>query len=219
MSPTSLDLLVVGATGRTGRHVVTQAMERGHRVRALARSVRADALPAGAVALPGSVLDPELVRDAVHGVDAIVVALSMVRSNPNNPWSRITTPPDLHPKAASLLTSAAAPTTRYVSLSAHGVGTSSARAGWMFMGLVHASNIGVAYRALARAEAVIARSELPWTVVRPTRLTNGPGRGLWRFPEERLGSRASIDRRDVAAALIRLAEGRDHLRRAVSLTG
>jgi putative NADH-flavin reductase len=164
------------------------------------------------------VLDPGLVREAVAGVDVIIVTLSMVRSNPNNPWSRITTPMDLHPRAAELLTSSASPGTRYVSLSAHGVGQSREKAGWLFMGLVDVSNIGVAYRALAQAEKVITASDLPWTVVRPTRLTNGAGTGCWRWTDNVLSSRASIHRQDVAAALVSLSEGRECLQRTVSLT-
>jgi len=185
----------------------------------MARSVRPDAVPEGVRCVRGSVLDTHLVREAVADVDAIIVAISMVRANPSNPWSRITTPLDLHPRAAALLIAAAAPGTRYISLSAHGVGASSARAGWLFMGLVRMSQIGVAYRALEQAEVVIAASELPWTVVRPTRLTTGPGTGRWRFASEPLSSRASIDRRDVAAALVDLAEGEAHLEQALTLTG
>ena len=71
---------------------------------------------------------------------------------------------------------------------------------------------------MAKAEEVIAASDLPWTVVRPTRLTNGTATGRWRFTEEALGSGASIHREDVAGALVSLAEGRECLRRAVTLT-
>ncbi len=114
--------------------------------------------------------------------------------------------------------SEAAPNARYVSMSAHGVGASRARAGRLFMGLVDMSNIGVAYRALAQAEDVIAASCLPWTIVRPSRLTNDEGTGLWRFTDTALGSRAQISRRDVARALVHLAEGEAHVHQAVTLT-
>ena len=50
-----MNVLVVGATGRTGRHVVQEAIEAGHTVRAFARSVRADRVATGVAAMAGDV--------------------------------------------------------------------------------------------------------------------------------------------------------------------
>ena len=63
-------LLVTGATGSIGPSVVAAARSRGWTVRVLARSRRA--VPDGVELAVGDLLDPESVRAAVAGCDAIV---------------------------------------------------------------------------------------------------------------------------------------------------
>ncbi|HWZ58141.1 MAG TPA: NAD(P)H-binding protein, partial [Gemmatimonadaceae bacterium] len=69
-------VLVVGATGGTGRAITTRALVEGHTVTAFAR--RAAALPGGdgrLRRLPGDVLDPAAVDAAVRDQDAVICAL------------------------------------------------------------------------------------------------------------------------------------------------
>ncbi|MGC3995353.1 MAG: SDR family oxidoreductase [Propionicimonas sp.] len=73
---TPLTVLVVGATGSIGAHVVTEALAAGHRVRALVRSAaKAGTLPAGAEAVIGDVTRPSTLVAAVEGIDAVVLTL------------------------------------------------------------------------------------------------------------------------------------------------
>jgi len=66
-------VLVVGATGQTGRVVVATALEHGLRVRALARdAVRARRLLSGAEVIEGDLTDAATLADAVDGVDAVI---------------------------------------------------------------------------------------------------------------------------------------------------
>lgn len=68
-----LTVLCVGATGSVGRHVVEEALRRGHAVRALVRSrARAAGLPAQAEIVVGELTQPDTLATAVEGVDAIV---------------------------------------------------------------------------------------------------------------------------------------------------
>lgn len=66
-----LTILVVGANGSIGRHVVAQALEAGHVVRALVRRT-SKALPVGAGQVIGDLTDPASLVPAVDGVDAII---------------------------------------------------------------------------------------------------------------------------------------------------
>lgn len=71
-----LTVLVVGATGSIGRHVVVEALAAGHTVRALVRSrERGAVLPAAAELVVGDVTRPQTLGAAVEGVDAIVFTL------------------------------------------------------------------------------------------------------------------------------------------------
>ena len=68
-------VLVAGATGRTGRHVVARLQQLGVICRVLVRAI-ARAAPLGRVeAVQGDVLDAAQCRTAVEGCDAVVSAI------------------------------------------------------------------------------------------------------------------------------------------------
>jgi uncharacterized protein YbjT (DUF2867 family) len=66
-------ILVVGATGTVGRHLVPQLVRRGLSVRALVRNPAAD-LPAGVERAVGDLADPASLVPALDGVDAVYLA-------------------------------------------------------------------------------------------------------------------------------------------------
>ncbi len=63
-------ILITGATGNVGRHLVTQLLEKGLPVRALTRNPEKAQLPAGAEVVQGDLMDPEAVKKALAGVTA-----------------------------------------------------------------------------------------------------------------------------------------------------
>ena len=66
-------VLVIGATGSVGRHVVAEAVRQGYTTRALVRDAsRAKELDAGAQIVVGQLTSAESLADAVDGVDAVV---------------------------------------------------------------------------------------------------------------------------------------------------
>ncbi|WP_292831077.1 NAD(P)H-binding protein [Microbacterium sp.] len=68
-------IAVLGGTGYAGRHIVAEAVRRGHTVVSIARSVPAERVP-GATYLEGSLLDvPGLVAQ-LAGVDVVISAVS-----------------------------------------------------------------------------------------------------------------------------------------------
>src|SRR3989475_11334244 len=68
-------ILIVGATGGTGRQLVSQALERGHRVTALVRKEPSGEARPGLITLLGNVLDPSSLDRAARGQDAVFSAL------------------------------------------------------------------------------------------------------------------------------------------------
>jgi uncharacterized protein YbjT (DUF2867 family) len=69
-----LTVLVVGATGSIGRHVVGESLRRGYRTRALVRDAsRGDTLSPDAEIAVGDLTQAATLKDAVQGVDAVVV--------------------------------------------------------------------------------------------------------------------------------------------------
>ncbi|GAA2947588.1 NAD(P)H-binding protein [Microbacterium luteolum] len=68
-------IVVLGGTGYAGRHIVAEAVARGHAVIAVSRSEPTDPV-AGAAYVQRSVLDGESVAATFDGADAVVWALS-----------------------------------------------------------------------------------------------------------------------------------------------
>ena len=82
-------VIVFGATGRTGRHVLRLALDKGHEVTAFGRSAdRLDPEP-GVSAFKGDVLDPGAVAAAVEGHDGAMT----LRPGSSRSWSRTSPEP------------------------------------------------------------------------------------------------------------------------------
>lgn len=76
-----LNVLVVGATGGTGRATVERLAAEGHRVTAFSRS--ADRLANeidGITTVNGDVTDPHAVEQAVAGQDVVIVTLGITEN-------------------------------------------------------------------------------------------------------------------------------------------
>jgi putative NADH-flavin reductase len=71
-----MNLFVIGATGRTGREIVEQALARGHDVTAFVRSATTITLRNERLtALKGNVTDENQLAEAVQNHDAVVSTL------------------------------------------------------------------------------------------------------------------------------------------------
>lgn len=64
-----MTILVTGATGTVGRHVVSQLLARDADIRALSRNPGEAVLPAGVEVVEGNLLRPDSLRPALTGVD------------------------------------------------------------------------------------------------------------------------------------------------------
>ena len=66
-----MTILVTGATGRVGRHIVQQHVTRGADVRVLFRDPAKAAFPAGVTVVKGDLLDIDALRTAFNGVSTL----------------------------------------------------------------------------------------------------------------------------------------------------
>ncbi len=73
-----MTILVTGSTGTIGTQVVAQLAKRGGDVRALVRDPAKARLPDGVVAVPGDMLDVELMRRALDGVTTLFLLNAVV---------------------------------------------------------------------------------------------------------------------------------------------
>lgn len=207
MTDHPLHLTVVGATGSVGRHAVSQALAAGHRVTALTRRPESIEPADGLDVCVGDVLDTPVVRAAVAGRDAVIVALGDGRRGAvreAGTRSVVQAMTDMGVR-------------RLVCQSTLGVGDSRANLDLVWRHLMFGLLLRRAYDDHCRQEAVVRASSLDWTILRPAAFTDGPLTGSYRVgfgPGER--TTLKISRADVAHALLRQLTTDDGFGRTVA---
>jgi putative NADH-flavin reductase len=73
-----MKLVIFGATGRTGRHLLEQALQAGHQVTAIVRDPDRlpTLMPQGLRVLAADVMNPAAIAPAIAGADAVVTAIA-----------------------------------------------------------------------------------------------------------------------------------------------
>ncbi|OEK04836.1 NAD(P)-dependent oxidoreductase [Roseivirga misakiensis] len=169
-----MKLLLLGATGRTGKHILTEALAKNYQVTCLSRNAHRLPHHVGLTIIEGDPLDEEVLTEAISGCDAIINALNISRTS-DFPWAKLRTPKNYLSDVMRQLAPIAGANSvdRLVVCSAWGVAeTSDDIPGW-FKWFIDHSNIGVAYSDHEKQERIITDSKLKWTIVRPVGLTNG----------------------------------------------
>jgi putative NADH-flavin reductase len=203
-------VLIVGATGGTGRQLVTQALERGYTVTALVRDPsRLLVHHPQLTIVQGDVLDASSVEAAMRGQDAVVSALGHKRFfYPTRILSggtrNILRAMDAHGVS------------RLVCETALGIGDSAGRMGLHYTLFVIPVILPFYFRDKARQERIIAASKADWVIARPGVLTNGDRRGRYRHGPQ-VGdflSTVRISRADVAEFMLNQLVSDTYLRTA-----
>lgn len=195
-SPVARKVLVLGASGGTGRLVVADALSRGHQVTALVRSPDKVDLK-GARIVAGDARDEASLRNALAGQDAVVSALG----TPASPFREVTT---LSSATRALIAAMKAESvSRLVAITGIGAGNSAGHGGFLFDRLIFPLLLARVYADKNRQEALIRNSALDWVLVRPAVLNNKPGRGSVRAIEDLSGFHGgTIAREDVARFVV-----------------
>ena len=208
-----MKLALFGATGKTGGHVLRQALDAGHEVVALCRD------PAGLSArdrltvVKGDATKAEDVAKVVAGVDAVVSTLGPRDRKPT------TVRTDSARNAVAAMKQHGVK--KIVWLSASGVGDSldqARRSSFVFGRIIIPLLLKATYADGAAAEDALRASELDFVIVRPPGLTDGAARGdVKTVPLAEKLARISIPRADVAAFMLAQAGVTTHDRQAVSI--
>ncbi|HEY8478080.1 MAG TPA: SDR family oxidoreductase [Chloroflexota bacterium] len=201
-----MKIAVFGATGRTGRPLVEQALSEGFDLRALVRDV--SRLPVKHERLQvvvGDVMDPQAVEETVAGADAVVSVLGPAPGAPR----------DLLSVAAANIVAAMKKhgVRRLVALTGAGVADPEdpPSLGRTIMVALLKLLAGHVLRDAEGYARTIRESGLDWTVVRAPRLTDGPRTGRYRTGRLRLGPGQTVARADVADCMLKLAQSTAHV--------
>jgi uncharacterized protein YbjT (DUF2867 family) len=184
-------VLVIGGTGRTGRHLVNKLRERQVAVRVMSRQARGNAPDEwrDVTFFDGSIVNQPAIMEAAAGVDAIVVAVE-----PSfNPFNRNNSAEKIFVAGQGNVNAAAA-----ASGNAHVVLVSQIYITRPQKMPFYARAIG--YR--DQGEQLLRESGLPYTIVRAGWLGNEPGgRQTIRFEQGDTGE-GNISREDVAEVCV-----------------
>lgn len=202
-----MKIAVLGATGRTGRPLVSELVRRGHEVSMLVRDP--DRLPPNADVrvVVGDSRDPQVVTDLLEGADVVVSALGPTAKEPS-----------LHQDTTRVLIEAmrAAGITRFIGMSGAGIdipGDQKSRRDKIISWLVQ--HVGGAVPADKVADYELwAASDRDWTLVRAPRLNEAPPTGAVEHDAHRSARSTILSRADLAGFLADLAENGSYIRQA-----
>ena len=201
-------LLIIGATGGTGRQLVLQALERGYAVTAFVRNPSKLSMEHSQLQIiQGDVLDFASVEAAVRGQDAVVCALGHKRFfYPTRVLSEGTR------NLLRAMESQGVP--RLVCETSLGIGDSAGRMGLYYTLFVIPVVLAFYFWDKTRQERLIAASKLDWVIVRPGMLTDAEKRNAYRHGRM-VGSfiwTVRISRADVADFMLNQVSGDTYLR-------
>jgi uncharacterized protein YbjT (DUF2867 family) len=200
------NLVVLGASGRTGHLVVEQALAAGHSVTALVRSSEKLTLrhPKLRVVVGGAT-DPTALSRALPGADAVISTLGSAR-------------PVIADSSRALVAAAReAGVSRVVILSSWLVQRDHMPAVTRALTSIA---MGSVIRDKVAGEQLIRDSDLDWTIVYPGVLTDGPAVGSVVLPDgAKRGISERISRADVAAWLVHAAAEDRYSGQSVGISG
>ena len=207
-----MKIAIIGASAGIGLETVRQALERGHDVTTLSR--RKVSLPdqPRLTKVQGSATNPDDVRGAVEGAEAILVTLGV-----KSPLATT-----LFSDSARLLLQVlgekgVSPT--LIALTGFGAGDS-----WGYnslpMKILFTLLLKAVYADKSEQERLIAGGYSRWEIVRPGRLTNGAMTGRYRVLDQLVEGMkvGAISRADVAHFMLAQAENQTYLGKYPALT-
>lgn len=203
-----MNITVIGSTGRTGRQVLVEGLRRGHHITAFTRRPQfLPTVPAPTKVVTGDGRDPEAVRTAVAGADAVIAVVAAAgRKGPHHTAA-----------VARVLTAAMAETgvRRLAITSAYPIVGVRPRLPMALLRWMLAD----AYADTAQMEEIVSATDLDWTIVRLTRLIDQPARGGVHISRGLLDRPGTLTRADVAATLLDTVADSTYARTAINITG
>jgi putative NADH-flavin reductase len=165
-----MKILMFGGTGKTGRELVKQGLERGHSITALVRNP--DKLKYDNPALKiikGNVLTLDSFEKVVHGQDAVLSALG---------HKRFVIPTRILSKGTKNIINAMNKhnVKRFICITSLGVNDSRFKLGLYYTLFTIPIILLFYFLDKSKQEKLIMNSDLDWTIIRPGHLTNGKKR-------------------------------------------
>jgi uncharacterized protein YbjT (DUF2867 family) len=207
-----MKILVLGATGGTGRHIVREARLRGYTVEALVRDNASAADIAGANLIEGDARDQDVLKRALQGCDAVISSLGTGMSL----FKEVTM---LSIATRTLINAMdTQKIRRLVCITGLGAGDSRGHGGFLVDKLLFPLLLRKVYQDKDRQESLVRGSTLDWVIVRPVMLTDKSAKGSVQALTDLSGVRGgSVSRADVAKFVVEQVTDNTWLRRSPSI--
>lgn len=207
-----MKIAVFGASGRTGKHVVEQALAAGHHVVALARTPSKIQSHPQLTLVQGDVQDRQAVEKTIAGAEAVVSVLGPTNNEPTFAISK---------GMQNILDAMREHSVKRLIISA-GAGVADAndtpklfnRAINLLLKLV-ARNV---YEDMLRTVEIVRASDRDWTIVRVPMLTDGPATGQIQVGYVGRGMGPRIARADMAQFILAQLGNTAYLRQAPAIS-
>lgn len=205
-----MKLLVVGATGSVGTHLVSQALDHGHTVHALTRNP--DQLtPHGRLTIvEGDPTNPATLPKNVTDVDAVFISLG----------GGLTGSPRSQGTQTIIDAMAKTGTKRLICQTTLGVGDSRDNLNFKWKYIMFGGLLRFPYNDHVKQEDYVRASDTNWTIVRPSAFTDGPVTGSYsqNFGPDATGLDLEISRADVAHFMLAQLEADTNIGKACSIS-
>jgi len=220
----TLDIVIYGATGEVGSHVVQEALDRGHRVTAVSRRPEQVEMQHDKLSVvKGDLLDNASVTETVAGQDVVILSVRGVIGDSGSPESALQFIAAENLVDVLFRQQHRAPRLIHVG----GSGSLEVEPGVMFAAklpkilLPKKLEVEILGQILA-LEFYRKVDDVKWTYVTPPKkFTNGPRTGVFRIGGNRAlqddRGRTRVSRADFAVALIDEAEQAKHVRKQISV--
>jgi putative NADH-flavin reductase len=193
-----MKVLIFGASGKTGQHLVSQALAEGHVVTAFARSpAKIKMQHQNLNIVQGNISDYNLVASAVKGQDVVLSALGAA-----SPFKFDTVLVD---GVGNIIKAMEANNVnRFIYLSFIGAGEGRREAGFVIRNIAP-KLLKAEIEGHRQREKMIERSRLNWTIVHAPTLSNGPRKTVYRNGVDisSKGFVVSMSRADVADFMLK----------------
>lgn len=206
-------LIVFGATGRIGLEIVQRALAADHQVTAVVRDAARLPVPDERLeVVEADPFDPAAIAPAVKGQDAVLSALGPRPGGPSTVCSQ----------GAAAITEAMGRTgvRRLLVVSASGpyVDRGDDPLTRFVVKPLLGRMLREGFTDLRAAEKIVRASDLDWTILRPSRLTDGPApRRIRRSRDRNLPFGLFTPRAAVAAEMVRVVDDPTAVRHSIAL--
>jgi uncharacterized protein YbjT (DUF2867 family) len=214
-----MKILLLGATGRTGKLVIREALKKGHEISAIARDP--EKLKDFKIEITqGTPYDYDTVKKAITGCDAVINTLNVSRKS-DNLWAPLTAPVDMISKSATNAVRAMEKQgiKRFVTLGAIGAGRSWEKTPLIMKFFINISNLKYAFIDHGRQEEILENSSLEYTICRAPMLSGKfNNTGAIAADEKEKPSSMVLSRNSAAEFFIKIIENKEHIRETINIS-